>query len=109
MMYPCIYMRVCQGLCQGQDTTPQFTEDRDQTRKGYHTNAHLQDPGLKFCTGGPDVIQKQAWPFYRTISGARLCWELEESKGPKRLKLGAPAFSSGAGLALLGRYRGYSK
>ena len=34
------------------------------------------------CTGGPDVIRKEAWPFYRTISGVRLCWELEEPKGP---------------------------
>ena len=33
------------------------------------------------CTGGPDVIRKEAWPFYRTISGLRLCWELEEPKG----------------------------
>ena len=23
------------------------------------------------------------WPFYRTISGVRLCWELEEPEGPK--------------------------
>ena len=35
------------------------------------------------CAGGPDVIRKEAWPFYRTISGVRLCWELEEPKGPK--------------------------
>ena len=35
------------------------------------------------CTGGLDVIRKEAWPFYRTISGVRLCWELEEHKGPK--------------------------
>ena len=33
------------------------------------------------CTGGPDVIRKEAWSFYRTISGDRLCWELEEPKG----------------------------
>ena len=33
-------------------------------------------------TGGPDVIRKEAWPFYRTIPGVRLCWELEEPKGP---------------------------
>ena len=35
------------------------------------------------CTEGPDVIRKEAWPFYGTISGVRLCWELEEPKGPK--------------------------
>ena len=33
--------------------------------------------------GGLDVIRKEAWPFHRTISGVRLCWELEEPKGPK--------------------------
>jgi len=32
---------------------------------------------------GLDVIRKEAWPFYRTISGVRLYWELEEPKGPK--------------------------
>ena len=31
-----------------------------------------------------DAIRKEAWSFYRTISGVRLCWELEEPKGPKR-------------------------
>ena len=35
------------------------------------------------CTGGPDVIRKDACPFYRTSSGVRLCWEIEEPKGPK--------------------------
>ena len=25
----------------------------------------------------------EAWPFYRTISCVRLCWVLEEPKGPK--------------------------
>ena len=33
--------------------------------------------------GGLDVIRKETWPFYRTSSGVRLCWELEGSKGPK--------------------------
>jgi len=48
------------------------------------------DPGVvrmileEVCTVGLDVIRKEAWPFYRTISGVRLCWELEEPKGPKR-------------------------
>ena len=37
------------------------------------------------CTGGPDVIRAEAWSLYRTISGVRLCWELEEPKGPTRL------------------------
>ena len=34
------------------------------------------------CTGGPDVIRKEAWSFYRTSSGVRLCWELGDPKGP---------------------------
>jgi hypothetical protein len=33
--------------------------------------------------GGPDVIRKEEWSFYRTISGVRLYWELEEPKGLK--------------------------
>ena len=36
------------------------------------------------CTGAPDVIRKEAWSFYMTIFGVRLCWELEEPKGPKK-------------------------
>ena len=37
----------------------------------------------KTKSGGLDVIRKEAWSFYRTSSGLRLCWELEEPKGPK--------------------------
>ena len=33
--------------------------------------------------GGLNVIRKEAWLFCRTSSGVRLCWELEEPKGPK--------------------------
>ena len=29
------------------------------------------------------MIRKQSLSFYRTTSGVRLCWELEEPKGPK--------------------------
>ena len=29
------------------------------------------------------MIRKEAWPFHRTISGVRICWGLEEPKGPK--------------------------
>ena len=36
-----------------------------------------------FCIGGLDVIQKEAWPFYKTSSGVRLSWELEEPQGRK--------------------------
>ena len=33
--------------------------------------------------GKATVIRKEAWPFYRTISGIRLYWVFEEPKGPK--------------------------
>ena len=42
--------------------------------------AGLYDPSR---TGGPDVIRKEACSFYRTSSGVRLCWELQELEGPK--------------------------
>ena len=29
------------------------------------------------------ICRKEAWSFYRTTSGVRLCWELEEAKGPQ--------------------------
>jgi len=45
-------------------------------------------------THGPDVTRKEAWSFYRTISGVRLWWELEEPKGPK-CACGARARESG--------------
>ena len=35
---------------------------------------------------GLGVIRKEAWPFYRTISAVRLCWEFEEPKGPKGVR-----------------------
>ena len=39
------------------------------------------------CTGGLDVIRKEAWPFYRTIFGVCLCWQLEEAVGPEGLEV----------------------
>jgi hypothetical protein len=30
------------------------------------------------------VIQNEAWPFYSTIFGVRLCWELKESRGTSK-------------------------
>ena len=50
-----------------------------------HVSARRQKARLPRSSvqGGADVIRKEAWPFYRTISGVRLCWELEEPKGPK--------------------------
>ena len=35
------------------------------------------------CTGWLDVIPREAWSFCSTSSSVRLCWELEEPKGPK--------------------------
>ena len=29
------------------------------------------------------MVRKEAWPFYRTLFGVRLRWELEQPKGPK--------------------------
>jgi len=53
------------------------------------------------CTGWLDVIQEEAWSFYRTSSGVRLCWELEEHKRPKGPLSSAPPSSIGwTGLAL---------
>ena len=43
---------------------------------------HMQEPST-FCTGGLDVIRNEAWSFYRTISGVRLHWVVEEPTGPK--------------------------
>ena len=41
--------------------------------------------GVRHDCAGLDVIRNEAWPSYRTSSGVRLCWELEESNGPKGL------------------------
>ena len=43
----------------------------------------LAGSAATICTGGPDVIRKEAWSFYRKKSGVRLCWELEEPQGPE--------------------------
>ena len=54
----------------------------------------LEPVAAILCTGGPDVIRKKAWPFYKTISGVFLCWELKEPKGPKG---SCKAFTEGNG------------
>jgi hypothetical protein len=43
-------------------------------------------PSSNLCTGGADVIRKEAWLFHRTTCGVRLCWEREEPTGPKGLR-----------------------
>ena len=55
---------------------------------------------LKDLHRGPDVIRKEAWPFYRTSSGVRLCWELEEPKGPKGRKEAWPFYRTISGIRL---------
>ena len=61
-------------------------------------------------TGGADVIRKEAWSFYRTISCVRLCWELEELKVPKGLgrwsSQGIQLAEGGDGLGEVGGLRG---
>ena len=51
--------------------------------KNFLSLACVKPVAAMLCTGGPDVIRKEAWPFYRAISSVRLCWELEESKEPE--------------------------
>ena len=46
----------------------------------WNSNANVNP---RRARSGLAVIRKEAWPFYRTISGVRLCWELEEPEGPK--------------------------
>ena len=52
-----------------------------------HSNARSRIPLSRLprysVQGGPGVIRKEAWSFYRSNSGVRLCLELEEPKGPK--------------------------
>ena len=45
------------------------------------SRAHRRPIAAILCTGGPDVIRKKVWSFYRTISGVLLCWELDNRKG----------------------------
>ena len=40
-----------------------------------------------------DVIRKEACFFERTIFGVRLCWELEEPKGPKKAAAARETFA----------------
>ena len=76
--------------------SPDPSSDPDRVRatpSGPSTSEAIRSKnGSLTCTGGPGVIQKEAWPFYRAISGVRLCWELEEPEGPK----GPPPSSSTA-------------
>ena len=59
---------------------------------GDHPRAKPKDPEAlrqaRKCVHLP-TRRKEAWPFYRTSSGVRLCWELEEPKGPKERQKGA--------------------
>jgi len=50
----------------------------DRERERYRERKRERD-----VKGGLDVSRKEAWSFCRKQSGVRLCWELEEPKGPK--------------------------
>jgi len=65
---------------------------------GYHGDSSFVFP---LCFGwGLDVIRKEAWPFYITISGVRLYWVLEEPKGPKGSGFRLHMFQGGSGFRL---------
>ena len=53
---------------------------KDMPDEGYP----LAGSAAILCTGGPDMIRREAWPFYRSIFGVRLCWELEEPQAPTK-------------------------
>ena len=60
-----------------------------------HTRQSRPDYGLYFQVRKPSQVVSSllgsgptstptVWPLYTTISGARLCWELEDPKGPRK-------------------------
>ena len=55
------------------------------------------------CTGGLNMIRKEAWSFYRTIFGFSLCWELKE---PLSCRESIYAFGSRLALQCRGSCRG---
>ena len=57
------------------------TERADTDNPVYGTE--IKQNQRRLCRGWPDGIRKEAWSFCRTISGVRLCWELEEPQGPQ--------------------------
>ena len=52
------------------------------TQRAQNVSLSVDDQVGRRKGGGLDVIRKEARPFYRTISGVRLYWVLEEPKGP---------------------------
>ena len=52
-----------------------FWRARAAKNKGLlqHSHSPLAGSAAILCTGGLDVIRKDAWSFYRTISDVRLC------------------------------------
>ena len=51
------------------------------------------------------MIRKEVWSLYRTSSGVRLCWELEEPKGPEGRARDA-GLLPGRRMALIRLFRG---
>ena len=60
-----------------------LTQTLDCNQKSEIIENILWPVAAVLCTGGADVIRKEAWPFYRTISRVRLCWELAQAERPE--------------------------
>ena len=62
--------------------------------KGLVNCRQISAPPAEACPELARYVQggliSEAWPFYRTSSCVRLCWELEEPKGPKGRQINAP-------------------
>ena len=82
-------------LCLGQSGVPRGVGEVPLHAGLCPHNSACNEPGLSagvVRTGGADVVRKEAWLFYGTSSGVRLCWELEEPKVPKRRDIQNGAF-----------------
>ena len=76
---PCIYNgRPTQPL----RPNPGFSRANSHPLSPFHLRRARPGPG---SVRGLDVVRKEAWSFYRTISDVRLCWELEEPHRPHSL------------------------
>ena len=62
---------------------PRFLFPPFQAADGRSSEPRHGSLDRSICTGGPDVIRKEAaWPFYTfSFFGVRLCWEFEKPKG----------------------------
>ena len=60
-----------------------FSYERGPSGSPARARLGTRRPSPRYSVWGLDVIRKGSWSFYRTISNVRLCWELEEPRGPK--------------------------